>query len=354
MFTTILVPLDGSALAERALPHALALADSSGARLLLVRVAHGHGRPGRDPTQSRAIAMAEAEAYLEQLVGRLRTPQRTVYFAVRLGDAADEIAAGVAERRVGLIAMSTHGRSGPGRWLFGSVADAVLRRATVPVLLVPATCARLWAPGGARQIVVPLDGSPLAAAALEPAVALARHFGAGLVLVRVVAIFYEPFAGEAAAYVPIDADAELAAARRYLDEIAAPLRASGLAVATRAEVGFPAATIAAVANEVDAMLVALATHGRGGIGRMALGSVATGTIQRAEVPLLLVRPFDPGLPAERVVPGDARSALLLSGEELAILERGLHTLLAGEYPAESTRALLARVREAERQLVVAG
>jgi len=347
MFTTILVPLDGSALAEQALQHALALTDSSGARLLLVRVAHGHGRPGRDPAQSQLIAMAEAEAYLEEVAARLRTPSRTVDIAVRTGDAADAIADEVTERQVGLIAMSTHGRSGPGRWLFGSVADAVLRRATVPVLLIPAHCARLWVPGGARRIVVPLDGSPLAEAALEPAVALARHFGAGLVLLRVVAIFYEPFAGEAAAYVPIDTDAELAEARSYLDGIAAPLRAGGLTVTTRAELGIPAATIAAVANEEDAMLVAQATHGRGGIGRMALGSVATGTIQRADVPILLVRPVGPEMSIEHAVPGDGRAAMLLNTDELAIVERALRTLLAADYPSEPVRALLARVQDAE-------
>jgi hypothetical protein len=174
------------------------------------------------------------------------------------------------------------------------------------------------------------------------------------VLLRVVAIFYEPFAGEAAAYVPIDTDAELAEARSYLADVAAPLAASGLVVTTRAEIGFPGTTIAAVANEEDAMLVAMATHGRGGVSRLAMGSVATGAIQRADVPLLLVRPVGSEVSAGHAVPGDERTAVLLSAEELAIVERGLRTLLAGDYPAEPVRALLARLQEAEQAVAVAG
>lgn len=344
MFTTILVPLDGSDLAERALPQALTLADASGARLLLLRAAHGFNYPGGDPERIRLAALAEAEAYLEELAARLGAPGRTIDTAARYGDAATAIAEEVPARQVSLISMSTHGRSGLGRWLFGSVADAVLRQATVPVLLIPATSARLWARGGARRILVPLDGSQLAEAALEPAVALARDFAADLTLLQVISTFYEPFAGEAAPYIPVDSEAELAEARSYLEGLAAPLRVAGIATTTRAEVGLPAAAIAAAAAEEDAMLIALATHGRGGLSRLVLGSVATGTIQRADVPLLLVRPGDLAGEGAHGVPGDSRRAVLLTAEELALTERGLQALLAGDYPAEPVRALLARLQ----------
>jgi nucleotide-binding universal stress UspA family protein len=353
MFTTLLVPVDGSELAERALPHALALADSSGARLLLLRSAFGHVRPGGDPARVRLAALAEAEGYLEELAARLRTPTRTIDTVAHYGDAADAIADEVTDKQVGLIVMSTHGRSGFGRWLFGSVADAVLRHATVPVLLIPPTCARVWGHGGARRIVVPLDGSPLAETALEPAVTFARHFDAALALVRVIATPYEPLAVEAAAYTPVDDEAELAEARAYLETLAAPLRAAGLAVTARAEVGIPATSIATAATEEDAMLIALATHGRGGVGRLVLGSVATGTIQRSEVPLLLVRPAGLERAGTRAVPGDARTAILLTGEELSIVERGLRMLLAADYPAEPVRALLARLHAATPELPLA-
>lgn len=102
------------------------------------------------------------------------------------------------------------------------------------------------------------------------------------------------------------------------------------------------------------MLVAMATHGRGGVSRLAMGSVATGAIQHAEIPLLLVRPLGPELPGGRAVPGEGRTAVLLNAEELATMELGLRTLLAADYPAEPVRALLARLQEAENEVPVAG
>jgi nucleotide-binding universal stress UspA family protein len=193
-----------------------------------------------------------------------------------------------------VIVMATHGRSGLGRWLYGSVADDVLRHAAVPVLLVPAAGAgeAVWAPDTAHRVLVPLDGSALAEEAVPPALELAAALGADLHLLRVIETLTAAYA-EGYASTALDTTGALDEARAYLDGVAAPLRARGLTVdAGVAAVDGPALTgLAAAARVRPAPAIASATLGRGGLARLVLGSVATGTLQRANVPLLLVRPM---------------------------------------------------------------
>jgi nucleotide-binding universal stress UspA family protein len=344
MLTTVLAPLDGSPLAERVLPFALGLARATGARLLLLRAAQARPRPGGDPRADALDALGEAETYLDGVARRLDAPDLTVDTAAPYGDAAQAVVDEAARRRVDLIAMSTHGRSGVGRWLFGSVADHVLRHAAAPVLLVPTAAVCRWPADAARRILVPLDGSALAPAALGPAADLARLLDGELLLTQVVVPPQYAMQVAAEPYVlpDVDEEAELAAARRDLEAAAEPLRRAGLAVATQALVGWPATEIAATARAGGAALIAMATHGRGGLARLALGSVAVGTLQQAGVPVLLVRPAALG-PAE--APGGA-AALALTGAERDLLARGLVALLDGETPDPAIRALLARLREA--------
>jgi nucleotide-binding universal stress UspA family protein len=194
--------------------------------------------------------------------------------------------------------LATHGRSGLGRWLYGSVADHVLRHAPVPVLLISAGCAPAWPESGPGRILVPLDGSALAEAALAPAAALAGILRARLLLLRAVV---PPVATETAyatghpyatgqPYAYWDPAEALEATRSYLEPLAGGLRERGLTVDVEAAEGPPAAAIASSAWERGAGLIAMATHGRSGVGRLVLGSVATTTLHLAAVPLLLVRP----------------------------------------------------------------
>lgn len=118
----IVVPLDGSALAERALPYAQALAERADAHMLLLRAVPDHGA---DTGQS-AAALAVADDYLRAVAGRFSTPSRTVDSAVLPGDGARVVAEQSAVPGVVCIAMSTHGHSGRGRWIFGSTADRIL------------------------------------------------------------------------------------------------------------------------------------------------------------------------------------------------------------------------------------
>jgi nucleotide-binding universal stress UspA family protein len=148
MIKRILVPLDGSELAERALPYAEELAHQFGATLVLVRVVNSvelsrsQAFSGYLPAEVYDTAFEDARQaaheYLEATAKRLAADGLEVDWAMRTGDPAGEVVEHEREARADLVVMSTHGRSGLGRWVFGSVADRVLRGGTVPVLLVRA------------------------------------------------------------------------------------------------------------------------------------------------------------------------------------------------------------------------
>jgi nucleotide-binding universal stress UspA family protein len=287
---TLLVPLDGSEFAARALPTAVAVARAARGVLRLVRVVPD--QPSQEP--GHAFDLLDAEEALRQAAAPLRAMGLDVAVNVRTGHAADGIIAAAVELDADLVVMSTHGRGGIGRWYYGSVADEVLRRSPVPVLLVPAVGAVAPPTANGGRIVVPLDGSNFGEVALDPAVTLARALGADLVLLRVVEPLvvrsYDPVGG----FLPIgddyDVEDEVAQARAYLGPVTARLRASGLDVGERVEVGDAPTVIADVAAEVLGSVIVTATHGLSGLTRFALGSTATSTLQHTTVPVLLVRP----------------------------------------------------------------
>jgi len=185
--------------------------------------------------------------------------------------------------------MSTHGRSGVQRLVFGSVAEHVLREADVPVLLIPARTPAAWHASAGQQVEVPLDGSDISEAALEPAIALAGRLGGSLLLVGVVeSLDLTPLAYEI--YVPEPSSDLQHELEVYLDAVAARVRQRGLKVATQLDVGQPAQTIAGLAAQADTAAVALATHGRGGLALLLMGSVTTDLVRHAAAPLFVIRP----------------------------------------------------------------
>jgi nucleotide-binding universal stress UspA family protein len=297
MFRTIVVPLDGSALSARALPYAQRIARAGGAKLLPVR-AHlpmdedlllrvQYADESRADRTQRERAMAQSE--FSATVDGLRSEGLLVEPHFVEGVAADVIVGTAEEARASLIVMSTHGHGGLGRWLYGSVAHEVLRRVPIPVLLVSAVCSRTWSEGQPLRVLVPLDGSVLATEALIPASDLAASLGGEILLLGVV----EP---STAMYVdaPIQATSDLATeeaeAEAYLHKAAADLRAATMVpISIRVVHGDAAATIAKVAREAEADVIAMATHGRGGLARLVLGSVATRTLQQSSVPVLMYR-----------------------------------------------------------------
>jgi nucleotide-binding universal stress UspA family protein len=145
----ILVPLDGSDLAEAAIPAAVASAASRSSTLLLVRAAEARTLPGADPIDAQIEAVREAEAYLAPVKARLEQQGLAeVEPHVWYGSAASAIIAAAKVHKPDLIVMSTHGRSGLGRLIFGSVAESVLRSTTVPILLIRPAGAPVERPGG--------------------------------------------------------------------------------------------------------------------------------------------------------------------------------------------------------------
>ena len=148
----ILVPLDGSAMAELALPRATELARAAGARLLVLRAAEAHTLPGADPTDAQIRVVQEAEAYLARIAERLGTAGvAEVETSVWYGPPASAIIEAARLRKADLIVMTTHGRSGVQRLIFGSVAESVLRGMTTPILLIRSAEAPVQAPAAAGQ-----------------------------------------------------------------------------------------------------------------------------------------------------------------------------------------------------------
>jgi nucleotide-binding universal stress UspA family protein len=148
-FTTILVPLDGSALAEAALMPAIDLARERSAKLLLLRAAEAHTFPTADPTEAQVAAVRDAEQYLAKMRdvtrrGNVADVDVTVWY----GPPAQAIVEAAQHRQADLLVMSSHGRSGLGRLVLGSVAETVLRSTAVPILLIRPGAAPLDTPFG--------------------------------------------------------------------------------------------------------------------------------------------------------------------------------------------------------------
>jgi nucleotide-binding universal stress UspA family protein len=277
----ILVPLDGSPLSEAVLPLAEALARDYEADLLLVRALSPGGS-----AEVEVAAQDEAEAYLRTRAADLTARGRSVEWKVWYEEPARAIADAARYNGVDLIAMSTHGRGGISRLIVGSVAEALVRRAPVPVLLVRGQ--PTWRAGSLGKILVPLDGSELSTSVLPVVAGLAGPFDLAIELFRAV----EPIPAYAAAELAASHSGDLlrveqAEAEDHLAKLAPPLEARGLRVASRVALAPAVDAILRRAVESRAGLIAMSTHGRSGMGRLLLGSVAERVLRAAPVPVLL-------------------------------------------------------------------
>jgi nucleotide-binding universal stress UspA family protein len=290
MSSVILVPLDGSLLAERALPYAERLARAGSRRLVLVRAVELFLPDGEACIESEHPMLAEAQKYLEDLAKGLMSSGLQVGCTVPYGSPSEQILASIHSYHPDFVVMGTHARSGFGRWLHGSVADAVLCHSSSPVVLVPSHLTEPAASIRGARLLVPLDGSPLSEAVLPWVARVATETGAEVVLARVVPFQDSLYPGYIQVVPPADVE-QLNEARAYLSAVAEQLMATALPVRTRAEVGAdPGTTIARLADEECADMIVMGTHGRSGVVRFVLGSVANGTLRHARVPLLLIRP----------------------------------------------------------------
>ena len=273
----ILVPIDGSAEANAALPYAAALA-TPGMEIVLLTVV-----PSADADSARAS--------LETAAQRLRVAGRSVRTEVAAGDPARSIVDTAADLGAEMIVMASHGRGAVGRAIHGSVADQVGRESPVPVMVIRAKQAEPG-PIGITRLVVPLDGSSRAEAALPVAIAISRRLGTPLSLVRVVdpTDLMPPAVGMGEA-IPFEiydeAEKELEQkARHYLDTVAQKLREQGLPVATSVLMGSPASSIEKATHLGDVLV--LSSRERTGVMRWLLGSVAEQLTREDESPVILV------------------------------------------------------------------
>jgi nucleotide-binding universal stress UspA family protein len=194
-----------------------------------------------------------------------------------------------ADLRADLIVMSTHGRGGVGQMVYGSVAEHVARHSAVPVILVTSRSGSRWADEPPLRVVVPLDGTAHAEAALGPAGDLARAVRADLLLLTATESSRDPTLPW---HAPDGAARRRAIdeAQEYLERVAMPLRADGHRVELRVEAGPPSDVVADATNQLGAAIVVMATHGRGALSRLLVESVASETLRKLTVPVCLIRP----------------------------------------------------------------
>ncbi len=300
MYTRFLVPLDGSSLAETALPVVERLALVSGAQVLVLHVIE-RDAPTMVHGERHLTSLAEAHEYLEGVVQRLRAAGVNAIFhahEVPQGDVAQCIVAHAEEDQADLIVLCTHGEGRVRHWLFGSIAQQVLRRGITPVLLTRPPLDGDTPAFEPQHVLVPLDATEAAEAALAPAAEIARRLHATLHLVMVVAT-PSTVRGErrsATSLLPNTSQVLLELERQnaleYLERLAGSLRRADLPVTTEVRRGEIAPALAEEAAEPGVGLVVLATHGKSGLQAVWAGSIAASLLARTRAPVLLLRRID--------------------------------------------------------------
>lgn len=311
----VILPLDGSKLSECALGLGQSLARAYGATLELTTVLTEPVLLDLLPGLMLPDRQA-AEEYLTGIAQDVPDEIQTYTYAIR-GNPTEQLLRLTSNTADTMIVMSTHGRGGLGRVMYGSVADKVLRGSTVPIALVRGGVE--YDRAGISSILVPLDGSEIAEEALALAADLAERVDATVTLVRVVepiwASTYGAFteASILASQQIQDVEDQLQAeARAYLDAMAKALRERGLRVGWEVRAGRPADEIMRAAETTSADLIVLSTHGRGGLKRFALGSVTNEVLHRGVTPVFAVPPKARGA---LDAPGDSQSIVDATAED---------------------------------------
>lgn len=305
-FRNILVPLDGSELAEKAVgpAHQIAVAMAASAhrtgetavKLTLLRALTPMAMLAADPylyDEMMRMNIDEAQAYLNLAASTLSEGKVVVETKTVNGSPAEAIVQYAEENAIDLVVMSSHGRTGSSRWVYGSVAEKVMHHAPCATAIIRAHVEVTMFQN--RKMLVPLDGSELAERALEPALALARAVGSNVQLLRVVNA-REPMpesmtpAGEQVEAALNEADLEeRSEAETYLQRVFSSHENQHLFFDVQTTDGDVADTIVtyADANHID--LIVMSSHGRSGLGRWLHGSVAEKVLRGANCATLIVR-----------------------------------------------------------------
>lgn len=296
----LLVPLDGSRLSEATLPVAVSVAAKTGARVTLLHVRERRA-PATIHGDRHLRDLEEANRYLDSLVSRhsdASIPVETHVHSNPEGDVAASIAEHASEFHADMIILCTHGHGGMRSWLFGSLAQQVLRRQTPPVLLIrPASSgAKPAVSFSPRTVAVALDGSTEAEAALPSALALANAFGADLLCVATVATLGTVSGDRAATarLIPAATTAALDAEEQemvgYLDDLQGRIGEGGTRSRSVIGRGEPVRTLIEIVEGTPDGLLALATHGRGAFDALWSASVGSKVVGKTTMPMLLIHP----------------------------------------------------------------
>ena len=288
MFRKILVPLDGSDLSASILPIVtqLTTAFKGSVTLMYAYPFHPSRTSGVLTTASGTMVATE---YLNLMASALEKKGLQAATLEMYGEPAAEIARAAVDVGFDLIAMSTHGFSGVKRWVLGSTADKVLQLASTPLLLRRPDAHEERSEPELQCVVTPLDGSVLGEAALAHAEALAKRLAAPIHLVE-VAPTSATMAYVLTTFDPGLLDAKASEAQAYLKKKASALEEGSCPVECHVLRGSAADVIIDYAEKIPGSLIAMSTHGRSGIGRWVLGSVADRVVRASSRPVLIVRP----------------------------------------------------------------
>ncbi len=287
----ILIPLDGSRLGEYALSYAAPLALAADSEILLLTGSEARNESSKDL----------CEQYLDRIAGEYQlqqTPPDNVSKFVILGKAADIIISFAQERNVDLIILVSHGRSGIKPWFAGSTAAKIIERTSRPVLMIRAAKHRnneKVKENPYAKLLLPLDGSVLGEAVLEPVKEIAASMNSEVLILRVIeSVHYVRSVGGIDRIVFSDSQIQQLEieAIAYLDQIALQMQQAGINVTPMVRSGETASTIINVGNDENVDLIAMSSHGKSGFTKWVFGSTSRKILNAGEKNLLLVHPLN--------------------------------------------------------------
>jgi nucleotide-binding universal stress UspA family protein len=292
-YQKILVPLDGSEIAEKALPYAKSIAKLKNSNLTLFAVSLSIFVDRRDRLFT---------SYLEVNAEDLNTEGIETTTAIRYGDVAEQIIEYTNNNKIDLIVMATHGYSGAKKWMFGSITQKVLYGTSIPVLLIKAKSPVVSTEF--NRILVPVDGSPFSESTFPYVVELAQYTDKEVLLLHICEPPVVPSYGSR----PINQkwkkyrdemwDEVENLSATYLDKIMADIKRKGLKIEARvvkAQTGEVTKTILQISREENIDLTIIATQGRTGVNSLVYGNVANKIVEESPQPVMLIRPA-PSIP----------------------------------------------------------
>ncbi len=367
MTRSILVPLDGSHLSEQAIPFAHALAKAMDADVLFMRAVL---TAAFSPSAARfnQDLREQGRRYLDQHIADARGLGLRADGHLWEDEAGYAILKMVETHDPAFIVMSTHGRSGLGRVVWGSVADYVLHHTPVPMVLIPRSIDVHWNDMQRPRFVVPLDGSALSEEALHTAEDLAHAFGGQIELIQAIEPNTwileagDPWASYSFEPTAFDLESQqTSSAGKYLDGIANHLNQKGVTASVSIIPGHPASVVRQAARDNHAAAIIMATHGRGGPSRLLMGSVTDAVVRTARVPVFVIRPAvvrqETTQSPPRTSTADRSLILSMSPAELDLTRIALRQLVNTRHAGvdlAQVRDLLAGVRRHDSALPHAG